>query len=108
MSIIYKEISGRSVTNIGAIDLIASRVQFKANSMAGVIWASDNMQSMGFGRLDYDLVAQMGHEQPDYVVYSYGTPIAWHHVGGWSVPSVRYSVTTSKHQGIVRRAVFSL
>ena len=108
MSIQYKEITGRTVSNKGASDLIASRIQFKANSMAGVIWESDNIQGMGFGRLDYDLVAQMGSEHPDYVVYSYGTPIAWHHAGGWSVPSVRYSVTTSKHQGIVRRAVYSL
>lgn len=36
----------------------------------------------------------------DYVVYSYATPIAWHHPeNGWTVPAVKYSMTTSHHQG---------
>lgn len=35
-----------------------------------------------------------------YVVFSYETPIAWYVIGqGWVRPEVRYSVTTSKHQG---------
>ncbi len=42
----------------------------------------------------------------DFVVWSYVTPIAWRLADGtWIVPAVRYSVTTSKHQGIVRRTV---
>lgn len=41
----------------------------------------------------------------DYVVWSYGTPIAWHRTDtGWTIPDVRYSATTSRHQGEVRRA----
>lgn len=41
-----------------------------------------------------------------YVIYSYGTPIAWRdRRGEWTVPDVRYSVTTSKHQGKVRAAL---
>jgi hypothetical protein len=41
----------------------------------------------------------------DYVVFSYATPIGWHVPGqGWTVPDVKYSVTTSRHQGQVRRA----
>lgn len=40
-----------------------------------------------------------------YVVYSYGTPIALLLVDGRRiVPNVEYSVTMSKHQGIVRYA----
>ena len=39
-----------------------------------------------------------------YAVYSYATPIAWFAHGVWTVPDVRYSVTTSKHQNIVRKA----
>lgn len=50
-------------------------------------------------------------QRRDYITYtatSYGTPIAWHDSErGWIVPSVRYSVTTSKHQGHVRRALES-
>lgn len=34
-----------------------------------------------------------------YVVWSYETPIAWYTEAGWVVPPVKYSVTTSKHQG---------
>lgn len=43
----------------------------------------------------------------DYVVYSYGTPIAYRteDTGEWVVPDVKYSVTTSKHQGMVQYAL---
>jgi len=41
-----------------------------------------------------------------YVVRSYFTPIAWFTKDrGWIVPAEKYSVTTSRHQSIVRRAV---
>lgn len=41
-----------------------------------------------------------------YVVYSYETPIAWRDGdGGWTVPDVKYSRTTSRHQNTVRTAV---
>jgi len=35
----------------------------------------------------------------EYVVYSYQTPIAYRADGQWYIPTTRYSVTTSKHQG---------
>jgi hypothetical protein len=41
----------------------------------------------------------------EYIVYSYGTPIAWFKNGEWTIPALKYSVTTSKHQNYVRRAV---
>jgi len=51
-------------------------------------------------------------DYPDYVIYSYDTPIAWHvpndgDDGGerWVVPEVRYSPTTSRHQNLVRTAL---
>lgn len=40
-----------------------------------------------------------------YAVYSYTTPIAWFANGQWTVPEVHYSVTTSRHQNIVRKAI---
>jgi hypothetical protein len=40
-----------------------------------------------------------------YVVFSYNTPIAWFYQGGWELDSRRYSVTTSKHQGLIRRTL---
>jgi hypothetical protein len=60
------------------------------------------------GRLHPSLRGSLA--QADYVVYSYGTPIAWHlradyaaeagHT--WVVPAVKYSVTTSAHQNKIR------
>lgn len=42
----------------------------------------------------------------DYVVYSYGTPIAYRYgQGKWCMPDAKYSVTTSKHQGTIRYAL---
>lgn len=60
-----------------------------------------------------------------YVVYSYATPIAWCHVSPehcisdagfttsdgtsdalvWTMPDVKYSATTSRHQSIIRGAL---
>lgn len=37
-----------------------------------------------------------------YVVFSYRTPIAWLTDTGWTVPDVRYSRTTSRHQSVAR------
>lgn len=53
----------------------------------------------------------------DYAIWSYGTPIAWRvtdmwlgnlgqcYSSHWVMPDVKYSVTTSKHQGKVRTAL---
>lgn len=41
----------------------------------------------------------------DFVVWSYGTPIAWHTENGWTMPDRRYSATTSRHQSQVRRGI---
>ena len=42
-------------------------------------------------------------DKPDYVVWSYDTPIAWHGRRGWVVPPVKYSVTTIRHKQHVTR-----
>lgn len=60
---------------------------------------------MAGGWLPYQLVDQFRADDPTYAVYSYETPIAWYGNRGWIVPDVRYSVTTDRHQGIVRRIV---
>lgn len=41
----------------------------------------------------------------DYVVTSYATPIAWHTPNGWHIVEQRFSVTTSNHQGQIRRGL---
>lgn len=41
-----------------------------------------------------------------YIVFSYGTPIAWLEEDGyWRIPQVSYSTTTSKHQFYTRKAI---
>lgn len=41
----------------------------------------------------------------NYVIFSYGTPIAWHLTDGtWVKPNVKYSPTTSKHQSRIPKA----
>ena len=64
---------------------------------------------IGTGRLDpeehalYNEALALG---VDYLVYSYGTPIAWHtDARGWYVVEQKFSVTTSKHQNYTRRAI---
>lgn len=43
-----------------------------------------------------------------YTVYSHATPIAWYDdEEGWTMPLVRYSVTTSKVQNKIRAALNS-
>lgn len=46
------------------------------------------------------------HKGPVFVVLSYATPIAMFSPDhGWTVPSVRYSATTTNHQSAVRCAL---
>lgn len=67
-------------------------------------------QRWSAGSLEKALAA--GHVR--YIVYSYRTPIAWliEWPNGlltyWVQPDVKYSPTTSKHQGRVRAAVSAL
>lgn len=43
-----------------------------------------------------------------YVVWSYGTPIAYRQDGEWIIPEVKYSLTTTRHQSRIRAAIASL
>lgn len=59
-----------------------------------------------YGILPSKWVRLFDIDAPSIVVYSYVTPIAWRAANGtWRIPKERYSVTTSKHQGLVRRAI---
>jgi len=57
------------------------------------------------GRLPEAFIAELREYGDAYVVFSYSTPIAWYANGVWSQPAVKYSVTTSKHQGITRMGI---
>jgi len=90
-----------------AIHYITTRKDFKASALSGVNANTSGLQG-AYGRLDPDEFARFKavEIQVDYVVYSYGTPIAWHtEAHGWYVVEQKFSVTTSKHQNYVRRAV---
>lgn len=61
------------------------------------------------GRLDQRYWQSLRSPLVDYVVYSYATPIAWHHeYQGWTMPNESYSVSTSKQQGRIRTAISQL
>ena len=60
------------------------------------------------GRLpaDWCRTLQARSHLVDYTIYSYQTPIAWHDKeSGWIIPAEHYSVTTTRHQNLVRTAV---
>jgi hypothetical protein len=90
-----------------AIHYIATRQEFKASALTGVN-VNEQGLSGAFGRLDAQEFAQIKQDETriNYAVYSYGTPIAWHtDAEGWYVVEQKFSPTTSKHQGYVRRAI---
>lgn len=84
-----------------AIHYIATRQEFKASALTG---SNDVMSA---GRLS-GAEAEKYYKERDfikYAVYSYNTPIAWFAMGDWYVVEQKFSVTTSKHQNYVRRAI---
>lgn len=75
---------------------------------------SEGPQMPGYwaeGRLPFEYKASCA--QADYVVYSYGTPIAWHLRGDyasdagheWVLPDEGYSLTTTRHQNKIAVAL---
>jgi hypothetical protein len=60
-----------------------------------------------YGRLPTCHVAIV--KESDYVVYSWDTPIAWHHpIHGWIMPDEHYSQTTTQHQTKIATAISQL
>lgn len=89
-------------------DALRERQPFEGNSM----WAdyADTQRTLPVGRMDSldaawfrnDQQAAHNALQSFYVVYSYGTPIAWAYGDTVRVPDAKYSVTTSKQQTYAR------
>lgn len=93
----------RNYAEVG--DRLADRQAFTHPSMSGEWYPAGFMLSRGL--LDPDEIARMRQiddTEPVYVVKSYATPIAWWQDGEAYVVGQRFSVTTSKQQGMVRRA----
>lgn len=85
---------------------IARREAFTANSASAEV----NPSYVYAGRLPEPWRTLLNRHntagQIAYVVLSYATPIAWVLVDGTHViPDVKYSVTTSRHQSLVRSAL---
>jgi hypothetical protein len=82
------------------------RKAFKTGgALHGEEWNRDSVSLWDLGRLprEHANAFMMDHLAGiAYVVWSYGTPIAWVRKDGTVVkPDVRYSRTTSKHQGML-------
>lgn len=93
----------KRTSNKNAVPYIAQRISFQGSSFAGIY-------SSGPGWLGGSDRERFNDDEPfiDYVVVSYATPIAWHvrsadnKYGRWVMPATKYSVTTTRHQSIVR------
>jgi hypothetical protein len=88
--------------------------EFESGKMAGRTDASLGSGFMfgAYGELPEEWQEIYHQDQPDYVVFSYRTPIAWHvpddsDDGGerWVVPDIKYSATTTRHQRLVLTAL---
>lgn len=67
-----------------------------------------NSPNMGQLPKEYvDMLKALAQTDDVYVIYSYRTPIAWRARNSktWTIPNVKYSVTTTNHQNVVKVAV---
>jgi hypothetical protein len=79
----------------------------------GEHWDADHASLPGKGKMpesEYSKLELLHRLRGiDYVVFSYYTPIAYRTTNGmWHMPSVRYSNTTSQHQGKISAAAHQL
>ena len=79
--------------------LVARREPFTGSNLRG--GPRGTVGSFGLLPVGWRMAYQA--EQPDYVVWSYQTPIAWHGERGWVVPPFKYSQTTIRHKQHVTR-----
>lgn len=96
------------VSNREARQIIANREEFQSHtgSLSGE-YALSRYTETGVLPMPYVMELRKAIDEAGkrgnrvYVVRSYATPIGWHDGTGWVRPDVKYSVTTSKHQGLV-------
>lgn len=85
-------------------EAIEERKGFRQGPLRGNILSEGYAPSKGL--LPDEWAILLRAESPTYIVISYETPIAWwSDVLGWTVPDVRYSRTTTRHQNAVRSAL---
>ncbi len=98
----HGEARNRTIADLG------NRNPFKRSGFA--MWATENANDVGWGYMPQEQIDEFQAARKDgkitYVVMSYNTPIAWVLDDGTKViPAVKYSVTTSNHQGMCRYAL---
>lgn len=94
--------------NKNTVGLIARAIPFTGSNFYGVKGSASH-QSSARWYLSGAALERFAKDQDAgkivYSVWSYATPIGWLVEGeGWVIPPVRYSSTTSRHQGYVKRA----
>lgn len=87
-------------------EVIKGRQPFNAGAMSGKV-TDPTAGPHSYGDLPDPYRNELRYARPDFVVYSYSTPIGWHDAttDQWHVPEVRYSNTTTSHQHTLRMAV---
>jgi hypothetical protein len=77
---------------------------FKIGNVSASVYGSGEFVPKG--RLPDFVADQLNARKTTiYVIFSYQTPIAWCNVGintNWFIPDVKYSVSTSNHQSVIR------
>ena len=92
----------KRVTHKNLGETVAAREPFVGPSSRGGSIAD---VGHGTGMLPSDIADTMRSHNPSYVVKSYNTPVAWHGDKGWVVPDLKYSRTTSRLQGSIKRSI---
>jgi len=97
----YAAQHGKALGN--TLQAIRNRQPFDAGNLRGTTYV------LSYGVLPDNWRADLRERERhiSYVVYSYATPIAWYDTerGEWTVPNVKYSITTSAHQANVDSAL---
>lgn len=105
---------GRNVTTWFTVERWLIKGEAFSNSTKtfyGMPLKLDTAQFQVQGRLDGAMLRRLRDMAPrvDYMVYSYGTPIAWHTAeDGWTVHGDVYSQTTTQHSRVIELAVHDM
>lgn len=92
----------KRVTHKNLGEAVTARESFVGPSSRGGSVAEVGTET---GMLPSSIAETMRSHNPSYVVKSYNTPVAWYGDKGWVVPEVKYSRTTSRLQGNIRRSI---
>lgn len=78
--------------------LLFARKAFEGNSMRAVHVGPQQIMSRGrLNEQDYKVLLHDLADEGGYVVYSYGTPIAWRTEAGAVITKQKFSRTTGRH-----------